>query len=75
MLHDRNTKPPSLTGATLARLTDPPKSQLYTWAEKPETHEQLAVGEETSRSLKKTKKFLKDIEKSINSDAGRTGRM
>lgn len=70
MVHDRNnTQPPSLTGATLARLTDPPKSQFYTWIEKPETHEQLAVGQKTSRSMKKTKKFLKDIETSIKSDA------
>ena len=70
MLHDRNnTKSPSLTAANLARLADPPKRQFYTWFEKPETHEQLAVGQKTSRSLKKTKGFLKDIEKSIKSDA------
>ena len=70
MLHDsHSTQSPSLTSANLARLADPPKSQFYTWVEKPDTHEQLAVGEETSRSLKKTKKFLKDIEKSIESDA------
>ncbi len=66
VLHDRNnTKPPRLTGATLTRLKDPPKSQCSTWLEKPETHEQLAVGQETSRSMKKTKRFLKDVEKSI----------
>ena len=70
MLHGRsNTKLPNLTGGTLARLMDPPKSQLGTWAEKPETHEQLAVGQKTSRSLKETKKFLKEVEKSIERDA------
>lgn len=70
MLHDRsNTKPPILTSETLARVMDSPKFQLRTWAEKPETHEQLAVGQKTSRSLKETKKFLKEIEKSIGSDA------
>ena len=70
MLRDRNNiKSPSLTGATLARLADPSKSQFCTWLEKPETYEQLAVGQETSRSLEKTKEFLKEIEKSIKSDA------
>ncbi|KAK0508330.1 hypothetical protein JMJ35_009414 [Cladonia borealis] len=70
-----NNKSPSLTGAALARLANPPKSQCSTWAEKPETHEQVAVGQETSRSTKKTKKFLKDIEKSIKGDTARTARI
>ena len=70
ILHERsNTKPPSLTSETLARLMEPPKYQLRTWAEKPETHEQLAVGQKTSRSLNETKRFLKEVEKSIGSDA------
>ena len=70
MLYDKsNTKLPSLTGGTLARLMDPPKSQLHAWVEKPENHEQLAVAQKTSRSLKETKKFLKEVGKSIESDA------
>ena len=69
VLHDRSdTKLPSPAGGTRTRLMDPPKSQLHIWAGKPETHEQLAVGQKTSRSRKETKKFLKEVEKSIESD-------
>ena len=65
LYHRNNTEPPNLTSATLARLTDLTKWQLHTWAEKPEAHEQLAVGQKTSRSLKETERFLKEVERSL----------
>ena len=40
--------------------------QLKEWFKTPETHEQLAVGEETSRSEAKTRGFLQEIEKKVN---------
>lgn len=36
------------------------------WFKTPESHEQLAVGETTSRSISKTKDFLKEMEKKVN---------
>lgn len=36
------------------------------WYKTKETHEQLAVGQKTSRSLAKTMSFLKEIEKKVD---------
>lgn len=60
-LHE-GTGPLRLKATALARLADPPKSQLDIWCEKSETHEQLAVGLKTSRSEEKTKKSLDEVQ-------------
>ncbi|CAF9937440.1 hypothetical protein IMSHALPRED_011139 [Imshaugia aleurites] len=41
-------------------------SQLDEWYKTKETHEQLAVGEKTSRSFAKTLGFLDEIEKKVD---------
>ncbi|KAK3170051.1 hypothetical protein OEA41_009436 [Lepraria neglecta] len=55
-----------LTAGTLSSLTDAPKTQLQDWLEKPQTHEQLAVEGQTSRSLPEMEKFLGDIGKKMD---------
>ena len=59
---------PSTKAAPGDKATERP--QLKDWYEKHETHEQLAVGEKTSRTFAKTIGFLEGIEKKMNSTGG-----
>lgn len=43
-------------------------SQLKEWYKTKETHEQLAVGEKTSRTFAKTLGFLEEMEKKVHDD-------
>lgn len=45
-------------------------SQLKEWYKTQETHEQLAVGEKTSRSFAKTLGFLEEIDKRMHDNHG-----
>ena len=46
----------------ISQQTGPVKPQLDRWAKKKEKHEQVAVGEKTSRSEKRMKAWLDDKE-------------
>lgn len=44
------------------------ESRLDEWYKTQETHEQLAVGEKTSRTFAKTLGFLEEMEKKVDGD-------
>lgn len=46
----------------------PETHQLDTWLSKTETHEQVVIGEKTSRSFAKTLHFLEEMEKRVAGD-------
>ncbi|MCJ1454552.1 hypothetical protein MMC28_004905 [Mycoblastus sanguinarius] len=64
----RNTEPLRLTAENLSALAEPAKPQMRDWLKKAQTHEQVAVGEKTSRSKSKMKKFLNKIEQKVEGD-------
>ncbi|MCJ1454506.1 hypothetical protein MMC28_004859 [Mycoblastus sanguinarius] len=57
------------TDKTLGAHTANPasRSQLDEWRQKPESHEQLAVGQAAARSTAQTEAFLDSIEKGVES--------
>lgn len=63
-----NETPDYLAAHAASRRARPEKHQLKTWLSKPETHEQVVVGEKTSRSFAKTMHFLEEMEKTLAGD-------
>lgn len=47
---------------------DKAKSQLEAWLEQPERHEQVAVGQDTSRTASKIEDFFGDINQIMKSE-------
>lgn len=65
----RKSKDPPRQGTRASpRNTRSERSQLDEWYKTDETHEQLAVGENTSRSCAKTLGFLEEIERKVDGD-------
>lgn len=65
MRHRKPIETLSLTEANLAKLGHPPETQIDVWKKTQETHEQLAVGQGTSRDFKDTQEFVNDMEKRV----------
>ena len=66
ILHRHHTAASHLTAGALASLTVEKKSQLDAWCEEQHTHEQLALGNKTSRVGREIEEFFKDVEESVN---------
>lgn len=47
---------------------DKAKSQLEAWLEQPERHEQMAVGQDASRTASKIENFFEDINEILKSE-------
>ena len=54
-----------LTADTLSRLEEQGRSQLDTWLEEPQSHEQLAVGKRTGRTANQIAESFEDIETNV----------
>ena len=54
-----------LTVEKLSRLPNPPRTPIDHWRKKLETHEQMAVGEKTSRSAFKTEMEIKQHQRVV----------
>lgn len=63
--HRSGVSNPNLTTAALSSLTNQSRSQLDTWREEPQSHERLAMGEDTLRAAEKVENFFKDVENSV----------
>lgn len=62
LLHRQYTSAHRLIAKALSSLTDPEKTQMQEWIEKPESHERVAVGETTGRTAQKIEEFFRDVE-------------
>lgn len=70
LLHRESNSTQRLTNGALANVPNSQTSQLDTWQAQPESHEQLAAGEEENKRAKKAKQgaqkrieeFFHDIE-------------
>lgn len=58
-----------VSARAMASTVEVEKAQLQEWLQQPQTHEQLALGETTSRSVAQTSVFLEDIESILDSKA------
>ena len=65
-IHSQDTLTPRVTAESLARQGGRSTAQLDAWRKTAQTHEQAAVGQRTSRSRKKTKKGLRELEQRID---------
>ncbi|KAF6232222.1 hypothetical protein HO173_009605 [Letharia columbiana] len=63
-----SNEPPRQTTKASPANTEPKGSQLDEWYKTQETHEQLVVGEKTSRTFAKTLGFLEEIEEKVDGD-------
>lgn len=73
----KSNEPPRTTRKALPRKAEPKGSRLDEWYKTRETHEELAVGEKTSRTFAKTLGFLEKIDKKVggnDKEADHTGR-
>lgn len=66
ILHRHHTAASHLTAEALASLMVEEKPQLDVWYEEQHTHEQLALGNKTSRIGREIEEFLKDVEESVD---------
>ena len=57
---------PKVPAESLARQGEQPRAQFDTWRRTTHRHEQVAIGQLTSRSRKKIKRLLKKLERRIN---------
>lgn len=62
------TSAPRLNAGILSHLADQAKSQLDSWREEPQSHEQVAVGEYTLRAAEKVEEFFQDVEENVKGD-------
>ncbi|KAF6219972.1 hypothetical protein HO133_003797 [Letharia lupina] len=60
-----STAHPQQPSYTAARSAKPERPQLQSWLNKAETHEQMMVGQKTSRSFVTTMRFLEEMETKI----------
>jgi len=62
------TSSPHLTTDVLSRFEEHKRSQLDEWLKDPQSHEQLALGQKTSRASQQITTFLNDIETKVEGD-------
>lgn len=68
----KSNEPPRQATEAPQSNVGPGSSQLDKWSRKQETHEQMVVGQRTSRTFAKTLGFLEEMEKRVGGD-GREG--
>ena len=56
---------PCLTASAVAVSAENERAQLRSWLQITQTHEQLVLGKDTSRSMAKTKAYLDELEDAI----------
>lgn len=56
---------PCLTASAVAVSAENKRAQLRSWIKTPQTHEQLVLGKDTSRSAAKTKAYVDELEDAI----------
>lgn len=66
--HRESNEPRRQTTKAPPGNTGPKGSQLDHWYREEETHEQMAVGQKTSRTFARTLGLLEEMEKRVNGD-------